>query len=86
MRAYYEQQQRVLASILDSNNSSSSGSALRVKEVTVGWSLFDAAVKNCEEAVKQSEALLTNGASALWVSYHNPCVTKLDTNEVTMRV
>lgn len=78
MRAHYEQQYGVLSSLLEERRRQR---LQGVENFSRGWELFENARKSCEASVKQSEALLKSGASALWISYHNPPVTKLDTNE-----
>ena len=80
MRAHYEQQHAVLAALA---NGGLRERRERISSITRGWDLFSKALSACEASVKQSEALLTSGASALWVSYHNPPISKLDTNEVS---
>lgn len=79
MRAHYEQQHGLLSNLLSERRRQHLNG---VENITRGWELFENARKSCEASVKQSEALLTSGASALWISYHNPPVSKLDTNEV----
>ncbi|KAL8437770.1 hypothetical protein Efla_006662 [Eimeria flavescens] len=78
LRAHYEQQASILSSLASLG---ASERAARIASLGRGWNLFENALAACEASVKKSEDLLTNGASALWVSYHNPPVTKLDTNE-----
>ncbi|PHJ22258.1 hypothetical protein CSUI_003887 [Cystoisospora suis] len=46
-----------------------------------GWTLYDEAIKSCTKSVEKSEELLTNGARALWISFNNPPITRVDTNE-----
>lgn len=78
MRAHYEQQHAVLAALA---NAGANDKRERIDAISRGWDLFSKALEACEASVKQSEDLLTSGASALWVSYHNPPISKLDTNE-----
>lgn len=47
-----------------------------------GWALYDEAIESCTKSVEKSEDLLTNGARALWISFNNPPVSRVDTNEV----
>eukprot|EP00920_Eleutheroschizon_duboscqi_P028661 GHVT01069811.1.p1 GENE.GHVT01069811.1~~GHVT01069811.1.p1 ORF type:complete len:536 (+),score=79.16 GHVT01069811.1:1248-2855(+) len=50
-------------------------------DAAASWRMFDAAVVKCDKSVAASEELVTNGARALWVSYHNPPPHKIDNNE-----
>ncbi|OEH75939.1 hypothetical protein cyc_00162 [Cyclospora cayetanensis] len=78
MRAHYESQSSLFSALLSGGASSS---LTRVHGLAVGWDSFSKALESCEASVRQSESLLNSGAAALWVSYHNPPVSKLDTNE-----
>ncbi|KAL8271863.1 hypothetical protein Esti_004253 [Eimeria stiedai] len=79
LRAHYEQQAGILSAL--SEKSKGREGLRRVSALGRGWSLFDGALAACEASVIQSENLLNNGASALWISYHNPPLSKVDTNE-----
>eukprot|EP00922_Rhytidocystis_sp_ex-Travisia-forbesii_P021970 GHVS01032186.1.p1 GENE.GHVS01032186.1~~GHVS01032186.1.p1 ORF type:complete len:638 (-),score=113.76 GHVS01032186.1:128-2041(-) len=75
MKSFYEQQLSVLRSVGTQDHKN------KVETQKEGWEIFDSAVSRCEQSVESSESLVANGARGLWVSYHNPPVTKVDDNE-----
>eukprot|EP00922_Rhytidocystis_sp_ex-Travisia-forbesii_P021972 GHVS01032189.1.p1 GENE.GHVS01032189.1~~GHVS01032189.1.p1 ORF type:complete len:471 (+),score=62.96 GHVS01032189.1:101-1513(+) len=75
MKSFYEQQMSMLNEVAKQDHKK------HVDGQKEGWELFDSAVSKCEESVEASENLVANGARGLWVSYHNPPVTKVDDNE-----
>ncbi|CDJ46780.1 hypothetical protein, conserved [Eimeria brunetti] len=82
LRAHYEQQERVYGHLLSANVLKEKAQQIANKNTNdMSWSLLDNAVASCLAAVKQSEDILNKGAAALWISYHNPPLSALNTNE-----
>lgn len=52
-----------------------------IGEQTEGWDIYQEAVKSCESSMGRSEALLADGARALWLSSRNPRAWTVDPNE-----
>ncbi|KAF8821349.1 hypothetical protein IE077_002127 [Cardiosporidium cionae] len=75
LKNFYEHQLALIDSVLKEDHRQIVHSQIK------GWTLFEEAVKSCEKSVEKSEALVANGARALWVSYNNPPLWKIDTNE-----
>eukprot|EP00922_Rhytidocystis_sp_ex-Travisia-forbesii_P021962 GHVS01032174.1.p1 GENE.GHVS01032174.1~~GHVS01032174.1.p1 ORF type:complete len:619 (+),score=86.43 GHVS01032174.1:259-2115(+) len=75
LKSFYEQQLSVLNQVAKQDHTK------HVETQKEGWELFNSAVSRCEHSVEASENLVANGARGLWVSYHNPPVTKVDDNE-----
>ena len=83
LRAHYEQQERVYRQLLSAEELNKKRQQIINKdENNKNWSLLENAIKSCSAAVQQSEDILNKGAAALWISYHNPPLSALNTNEV----
>jgi hypothetical protein len=75
LRAFHEQQMAILDKVGSSNHEEA------VKYLTQGWELYEAAVEECNDAVRASEEIVRNGARALYISFHNPPVSHLTQTE-----
>jgi hypothetical protein len=75
LRAFHEQQMAILDKVGSSNHEEA------VKSLTQGWELYEAAVEECNDAVRASEEIVRNGARALYISFHNPPVSHLTQTE-----
>ena len=52
-----------------------------VESQSSGWDLYEKSVVSCENSVQASKTLVQNGATALWISFHNPPISHASQNE-----
>jgi len=75
LKEFHKQQTSLLDSVIREDHQTA------VKGQDAGWELFDEAVKSCKKSVEKSEEILTNGARALWISFHNPPISSVSQSE-----